>query len=378
METPRAQSRTSWINDLKFLPSAVDFYDHLDAQIDKAAHHIHLQMFIWRDDRYGKGILKKLIAAAKRGVTIRLLVDEVGSLQTPDTFFAPLKEAGGQFAWFSTLHFRKRRFFINLRNHRKLQIIDGKAAYIGGMNVGKEYAGKDKEMGEWFDLQAAIHGPAANVLQECFAEDWYFATSERFSGKEYFPDFAEVDPPKKFLAQVIASGPDSPQDPLHKSFLSLFAIAQTELWITTGYFVPNELLITGLQLCALRGVKIKLLIPTECDYAFMPYVSKAFYDQLLPYDIELYEHTGSIVHAKTLVIDDTWAMIGSANIDNRSFKLNFELNLLVHSQSINAELKKIMQGYFDDSQRVDPEAYAKRSLVKKLLEGAVRPLAPLL
>ncbi len=373
----------SEINDLPvscsdrplLLTDAKTFYQTLCNRIEKAAHHVHIQVYVWRTDHYGEKILNSVVNAAKRGVKVRLLVDEVGSIDTPEKFFRPLTEAGGQFAWFSTLHLRKQRFLVNMRNHRKVQIIDGRIGMVGGMNISREYAGEDPRYGKWHDAQVEVKGPAVSVLQDCFAEDWYYATEERIEGETYYPDLHDSS---ECLVQVIASGPDSPQEPLHKSLLALMHGAKKRLWITAGYFAPNQLLLTGLQMCAMRGVEVKLLVPVVIDHVYLPFVSRSFYEELLPYGIEIIEARKEVFHAKTAIADDCLAMVGSANFDNRSMLLNFELSLLIYDKPLVRELEGMISKYFSQGTKIEPDDHQSRPLRTKLLEASFRPFAPLL
>jgi len=354
---------------------APSYYGELLDSIMEAKHHIHLQVFIWQEDHYGSMLMNALTEAANNKVMVRVLVDEIGSFHTSERFFQPLIAAGGKFAWFSSLHFRKNRFFVNLRNHRKILIIDSKKSFVGGMNIGKEYAGEDPKLGNWFDMQIGFTGALSSVLQQCFAEDWFYATNERIEGDAYFS--AQKDTPR-YIAQVIASGPDSARDPMHKSFLALMDSARERIWITTGYFVPSNILLTGLQMCAMRGIEVRLLVPTLLDYPFMAAVSRSYYDELLPYGIEIYETSDGIYHAKTMIVDDRLAMIGSSNFDNRSMLLNFELNVVILAADLNRSLETELKGYFSKSRRVDAMEYAGRGFLQKLHEAAVRPFAPIL
>lgn len=371
----------SEINDLPvscsadplLLPDAKLFYQTLCGHIEKAAHHVHIQVYVWKTDHYGEMILEALTAAAKRGVEVRVLVDEVGSIDTPEKFFKPLTEAGGQFAWFSTLHLRKQRFLVNMRNHRKVQIIDGRIGMVGGMNISREYAG-ESQYGDWHDAQVEVKGPVASVLQDCFAEDWYYVTEKRFESEAYYPEFADSS---ECLVQVIAAGPDSPQEPLHKSLLALMHHAKKRLWITAGYFAPNQLLLTGLQMCAMRGVEVKLLVPVVSDHAYLPFISRSFYEELLPYGVEIIESRKGVFHAKTAIADDCWAMVGSANFDNRSMLLNFELNLLMYNKPLVRELEEMIRDYFSHGTKIELSDHQNRPLRTKLLEAAARPFAPL-
>ena len=227
--TTTNRNRLSGLDEIELLPDET-YFKALLAALESARHHIHFQTYVWRDDEIGRRFLAALCHAARRGVEVRLLVDELGSFETKESFFAPLTAAGGEFSWFYTLHPRRNRYFLNLRNHRKLQIIDGKQAFIGGMNVGREYLGRDPEIGDWHDLQVRLAGAAVNGLQDIFANDWFFATQRKVAGAPYFaaPERSDVAP-----VMFVESGPDSTRKPFLKSVLLLCGFAREQIDLFT-------------------------------------------------------------------------------------------------------------------------------------------------
>jgi cardiolipin synthase len=359
----------------RLLSDAAAFYPALKERISQARHHIHVEFFIWRDDSEGREFLDALIQAAQRGVAVRLLLDQIGCLGTPSKAFASLRAAGGQFAWFYSLPFGRHSRFLNLRNHRKLQIIDGQWAFIGGMNIGAEYAGKDPGLGPWHDTQLEVRGEVLSFLQEIFATDWYFATQERLLGAAYYP---APPPGNRMLCQVIAGGPDAPREPIPKSLVTLLNFASSRVWIATGYFAPDIPLLSALQICAARGVDVRLLVSEKSDHPYLVTIGRSYYEDLLRYGIRVFEYSKAIHHSKTLLIDQEWLMVGSANSDNRSMRLNFELNLLLKSPEQAKELEHIFETDFAESREILPSDFAARPLHRRILESALRPLAPLL
>ncbi|HEY9250961.1 MAG TPA: cardiolipin synthase, partial [Rariglobus sp.] len=321
------QIPASQVEEARLLPDADTFYQALLRSIAGARHHIHIQFFIWRADETGKRFLDALVAAARRGVRVRVLLDEVGCLLLPSRYFRPLIEAGGEFSWFLTISPSRNRYLFNLRNHRKLQVIDGTVAFVGGMNIGREYQGLDPAVGGWRDLQIELTGPVACVLQESFADDWYFATDRHLDDACYYPPSPRAGP---FTALVIAGGPDSLHSPVQKSLLALLQHARGRIWLTSGYFVPNSVTLTALQLCAARGVDVRLLISGKSDHPGLLHIGRSYYEELLEAGVRLFEYQASIHHSKTGILDDDWLLVGSANLDNRSMHLNFELNVLLH------------------------------------------------
>jgi cardiolipin synthase len=357
------------------LIDAKEFFPALKQRIADARHHVHIEIFIWRPDEYGREFLDALVAAAQRGVEVRLLLDQLGCFGVGRSFFQPLIDAGGQFAWFYSYRFWRHSRFINLRNHRKLQIIDGVHAFVGGMNIGREYAGKDPQLGNWRDTQMEVCGNVVTFLQETFATDWYFAAEEKLVADIYYPE-ASTGAGQPCI--VIAGGPDSPREPIPKSLLSLMNFAGQRLWIATGYFAPDVLLLSALQVCAARGVDVRLVVSEKSDHPYLIQVGRSYYEDLLRFGVRVFEYSEGVNHSKAMVIDSEWLMIGSANSDNRSMRLNFELNLLARAPAEAHRLEQMFEEDFSHSREVTLEEFTDRPLRRRLLEAALRPLAPLL
>ncbi len=360
---------------LRILPNAREFYSALEKRIQEARHHVHLEFYIWNSDDTGGRFLRVLADAARRGVIVRLLLDGVGSHGFTESLLKDFIAAGGHFSWFQSLDPKRNRFFLNLRNHRKLQVVDGRIAFVGGMNIGREYEGLDPALGQWRDVQVEAMGPVVHELQDVFADDWFFASGEKISAPAYFP---ECTGPSHCLAHVIPGGPDRRNEPISKSIVSLLNEATHRVWIATGYFVPDDVILAALELAASRGVDVRLLISEKNDHPWLVVVGRSYYGQLLAAGVRIFEYSVGINHAKVMLADDRWAMIGSANLDYRSMRLNFELNLMAHSAEKNAELARILEHDFVLSQEIDPVAFAARPFRRKFAEAALRPLSPML
>jgi cardiolipin synthase len=360
---------------LRVLRKAPAFYGALKEDIRKAKDHVHIETYIWRDDEIGREFLDLLVAAAKRGVTVRVLVDELGSLYLHESHFRPLVEAGGQFSWCHTLSPLRSRYSFNLRNHRKLQVIDGDIAYVGGMNFGREYAGLDPVDGDWADVQVRVEGSTVDVLQEIFAEDWFFGT-----GRDDIRDKADArrDAAESIGVQVLRGGPDEEDHPMLRVYVELVASAQSRLWIGTGYFVPGETMQTALQVAAARGVDVRLLVSSHSEHPMLVKAGRSYYDALLRQGIKIYEYDKGIEHSKYLVIDRDWVTVGSCNLDERSMRLNFELSLFLHSRETNAEMAAIFEATIAEARLIDRAEFARRPYAERLVESALRPLSPVL
>jgi cardiolipin synthase len=360
---------------LHVLRKAPAFYAALKEDIRKAKSHIHVETYIWRDDEVGNAFLPLLVDAAKRGVTVRVLVDELGSLYLRESYFRPLIAAGGQFSWCHTLSPLRSRYSFNLRNHRKLQIIDGEIAYVGGMNFGREYLGLDPADGDWADVQVRAEGEVVEILQEIFAEDWFFGT-----GRDDFRDKSDRkrEPGEKIFVQVLRGGPDEEDHPMLRVNLELAANAHSRLWIGTGYFVPGEIMQTALQVAAARGVDVRLLVSKKSEHPLLVKAGRSYYDALLRQGIKIYEYDKGIEHSKYMIIDDGWVSIGSSNLDERSMRLNFELSLFACCQKTNHEMAKLFKATIAEAKEINRDAFARRPYLERLVESAMRPFSPVL
>ncbi len=362
-------------DETRLLVDGGNFFAALGERIDEAKHHVHVEFYIWQKDARAEAMLDRLVAAARRGVEVRLLLDPIGCFPMRRSHFARLLEAGGKFAWFRTAHPLRNQWTFTLRNHRKLQIIDGRHCFVGGMNMGREYAGEDPAVGAWRDLQIEITGGATRKFQMVFADDWFFATKEKLLAPKYYPP---PDGEQTLLVQPMIDGPDGPDDPVEMSLVFMLNIARQRVWLTAGYFGPNEPLLTALQLSAQRGVDVRMLVAGKSDHPLLVNIGRSYYEELLRYGVKIYEYETGINHAKVALVDEEWLMVGSANLDVRSMRLNFELNALVRDPPTAAHLERVLSADFDSSRRIDAKEFSQRSRVQRWKESLVRPLAPLI
>ena len=362
-------------SSLQILRGGEPFYRTLADGIRQAQRDIHVESFIWRDDKVGAEFLQLLIDAAKRGVAVRLLLDELGCYGLRNSYFKPLLAAGGEFSWCHTLSPVRGRYAFNLRNHRKLQVIDGRIAFVGGMNFGLEYLGRDPRFGDWIDTQLRVEGAVVEVFRQIFAEDWFFATGQEDPLNEPSPETNHVE---KSLAQVIRGGPDEDDHPMLRADMLLVASAKKRLWISTGYFVPGETMQAALQVAAARGVDVRLLISSKSQHPHLVLAGRSYYDALLRQKVRIFEYSRGIDHSKCMVLDDEWALIGSSNLDERSMRLNFELSLLMLDRSMNQQLARFFSDTLAQSKEIHPAEFAQRPLSQRLVESALRPFSPVL
>jgi cardiolipin synthase len=363
-------------NRVDVLFDGADVYEALGAAIDGARHHVHAQYYLIRNDATGRWFRDCLVSAAKRGVTVRLLLDGFGCLAVGRAWRRPIEKAGGRVGEFLPMRSVLLQP-VNLRNHRKIVVVDGETAFTGGFNIGDEYKGGQMPgVGRWRDVQLRIEGPAAAELQRVFFQDWAFATGEPIDPREYFPRV----PPARGAATIaiVPSGPDTRTEAIHRLFFGAIALAEREVKVTTPYFVPTESLMVAMEFAAMRGVELKLLLPGRSNHRVTYHAGRSFYAQLLDAGVDVLEYEPGIVHAKTMVADGQVALVGSANMDLRSFRQNFEVHALVHDPATALKLRESFAEDEAKCRRVDRTEWQRRSWALRIREGAARLVSPLL
>ena len=362
-------------NAADILPDGTSFFPLLLEAIRSAQHHIHLEFYIWQQDRAGTMVRDALADAARRGVEIRIMLDEIGSLTTWRRFFRPVLDAGGHFTWFRTFAPLRGRFHLNLRNHRKLVVIDGIVAMTGGMNIGTEYWGATNGLPPYRDLQVRLRGPVVRQLAEVFAQDWHFATGERLTRTEFYPPACAEG---TVGIQIVPGGPDNEVNEVQLSMLAIVGRAQESIRLMTPYFVPEPPLLIALQLAAMRGVDVQLLVPRKCDHWYLTQVTRSYYQDLLPHGIRIFEYRPRLLHAKAAVVDGRFTMLGSANLDVRSLKINFELNVLLCCPDCAAQTTQLFERNLVESSEISLREHSRRPVRQRVAEAVLRPFAPLL
>ncbi|MFW5829111.1 MAG: cardiolipin synthase [Planctomycetota bacterium] len=360
-------------NRIEALPDAETFYPVLEREIRAAKDHIWLQFYVWRSDDTGRAMIELLVDAIRRGVTVRLLVDEIGSGHTRKIVFEPFIEAGGNFSWTTTLFPRRNRWFINLRNHRKIVVVDGRIAFTGGLNIGDEYI-KGMNGNRWHDLHVSAEGPVVRQLAAVFAEDWYFATEEHLS----FASERPVQAADGCLVQVIAGGPERMPSANGLSIAGIVHAARHRLLLSTPFLAPDDSFLDALELAVARGVQVDLLVSAETDMGLMAIIGHSFFPRLIDAGVQVYEYPRDIHHDKIMLIDDDWVLVGSINLDERSFHLNYEVALLLRDPALYQRIDAIAKGHLGDARRWTAEAFARRPLSRRLIEGMLRMLSPVM
>lgn len=358
-------------NTVELLPDTKAVHESWQRLVEGAKEHVHVFFFAWHDDTTGRRFRDLLQRKSAEGVVVRVLYDAMGCNELPPHFFNPLREQGGQVAEFMPLRLFTVTPLVNFRNHRKLVISDGQRAYTGGINVTDEYL-------EWQDIGVEVQGPAVNALQEVFVDDWYFATSEELTDDRYFPHVTPAsDKARAAICQTIASGPDQVFNTTRE--MLFLAITQTRhrLWVATPYLIPDDALMMAFRSAAYRGIDIKIFVPGKSDSPIVQRASRAYYAALIEGGVSIFEYDG-MLHAKAIVFDDDNTLIGSANLDIRSFRLNFELSMLIQSRQLNTELADWFATISRSSTRVKREDLRRHSYPAQLVDAVAHLLSPLL
>jgi cardiolipin synthase A/B len=365
-------------NSFHLLTEPEDVFTQLEDAIKSAEDSIHMEYYIFRRDKTGKRIRDLLAEAAARGVEVRLLVDGVGSWTIGNVFMKPLKDAGAKFAKYLPVTFLGRPWHWNLRNHRKITVIDGSVGYIGSANIGDEYRMRSGNVTDFYDEQIKCEGPVVQQLQEVFAGDWFFATGENLLHDRYFPLPVRHG---TTAGQIITSGPDDPRHTFHEMLCAALHAATKSVRIVTPYFIPDQALIVALRTAAMRGVHVEIMLARNAPSfheRLIGFAGRSYYEDLLSYEIDIYEYLPGFLHAKSVIIDSAWASVGTANMDIRSFRLNFEVNINFYSQKTCSLLTKDFEENLKRCERITLETFKKRSYALQCAENSLRVFSPIL
>ncbi|MFT5048868.1 MAG: cardiolipin synthase [Chlamydiales bacterium] len=353
-----------------------DFYASLVTAIRTARRHIHLEFYIWRPDRIGTRLRDLLVEKARAGLEVRLLIDGVGSAGFDSKFAQPLRQAGGRVVCFNQPRWsRVRSQRANFRTHRKIVIIDGVTAFTGGMNIADYHSSEFVGALAQRDTHVRIVGMPASLLQLVFLENWHFANG---SGPREADYLCLDDEPGQRLVQIAASGPDTEYAPIHKLFLEAVHGARERLYVSSPYFLPDAALVAALQSAALRGVDVRVLVPSQGNYRIVRLASRTYYDELLGCGVKLYEYLPRMLHSKTLVADEGVAILGSANLDNRSFHLNFEVVAVLYDGECARELATRFEADLLEARVVERGEDETQSLPVRFAHSLARLVAPFL
>ncbi|EKQ56460.1 MULTISPECIES: cardiolipin synthase [unclassified Clostridium] len=352
-------------------------FKQLIEDIRSAKKYIHVEYYIFRGDVLGKKIIDELTKKVQDGLEVRLLVDSMGSRKLRKKDLKKYINAGGKFSLFFPGILPHINTRINYRNHRKIVVIDGIYGYVGGFNVGKEYIGKDPEVGFWRDTHVRIQGEAVNALNERFLLDWGHASGEKIIdyskyAEEFRRDLGDVG------IQIVTSGPDHKEEYIRNAYLKLINNAKKNLYLETPYLVLDSPILEALKISALSGVDVRIIIPGNPDHFFMKWAASSYVGELLEAGVKVYNYQNGFIHAKTIVADSIVMSIGTANLDIRSFKLNFEVNAFIYDDRIAKDGEMQFMKDIKDSEQITQEIYNGRSLSLKIKESLIRLVSPIL
>lgn len=368
-------------NSVKLLFNGEEKFPTLLSALEDAASHIHLEYYIYEYDETGNAIADILIKKAKQGVEVRFLYDHFGSHGLSNGFIKRLEEAGVDTAPFYRIKWYAFANRMNYRNHRKIIIIDGKKSFIGGINISDRYRNDTKPKNGlfWRDTHLMIDGRATIYLQYLFICDWNFSHETKLHyGKDYFPQNFDTPEIQNDVVQIVPSGPDSKLPVIFYSIMKAIGSARERVLITSPYFIPGESLMDALIILAKSGVEVKLLVPGKSDSKMVNSAARSYYTELLKHGVRVFTYEKGFVHAKTMVIDDDLSVVGSANMDYRSFDLNFEVNAMLYSKEITSQLQKSFEEDLKESHEINANDWLNRPAYKLLWEKLIRLLAPLL
>ena len=363
---------------VELLASGGATLDALLREMAQARSHIHLEYYIFEPDQTGRAVLQALTERASAGIAVRLLVDAIGSsrllARRHAALLDALRQAGGQVAVFHRARLDRLRPLVNLRTHRKIAVIDGRVGLLGGINVTDAENERVRPDDAYRDTHLLLRGAAVRWLQYVFLQDWYYASGHQLHHDGHVLPTGE--PPGQVPVQIVASGPDSDGEAIHRAAIDALNLARERVWLSTPYFVPTEPAITALTNAALRGVQVKLMVPERSDSRIVTAAARSYYQELQNAGVLVFEYRGRMFHPKTLVMDSLYSMVGSANFDNRSFRLNFEVAAVLYDRALNQQLAGMFEADLSNCRLVPRNRHAP--VHQQLFEALARLGSPLL
>ena len=365
------------VQSIEILPSGGTTLDALLREINAAQHHVHLEYYIFEPDQTGTRLLNALTAKARAGVEVRLLVDAICSpallSRKHRQLLTTLLDAGGEYAVFHPTRLDRLRPLVNLRTHRKIVVVDGHVGLMGGINVTDDENENVRPHDAYRDTHLLLRGGAVRWLQYLFLQDWQYANGKPPRGEQsLLPDVA----PGGLPVQIVASGPDTDGEAIHRAMIDALNMARQRIWLATPYFVPTEPALLALVNAALRGVQVKLIVPQRSDSRIVTAAARSYYKELQDAGALVFEYSGRMFHAKTLLVDEHYGMVGSANFDNRSFRLNFEVAAAVYDRTFNTQLADMFEADLSECKLVP--THRRPPALQYVFEAVARLGSPLL
>lgn len=362
-------------NEVQILRNGEETFPEIFKTIEQAKHHIHLEYYIIEDDRIGNRLRELLIKKAEEGVKVRLIFDDVGSWKLRKKFIRSMSEAGIRIDCFMKVRFPMLTSRVNYRNHRKIMVVDGTTAFVGGLNFADRYLDGKPGIGAWRDTHLKVIGGGATALQIIFMADWYFVSKEILKGDEYFKPF-ESGSGK--LVQMVASGPDSDWESISQAYFTAISSATESVYISTPYLMPTADIVTALKTSALGGIDVRIIVPGISDAITPKWGTNSYIEELLDAGVKVYFYRAGFIHSKVIIADGIFSSVGTANLDFRSLETNFEVNAMIYDEEIAQILTKQFLDDQSKSELILLDEWRKRPRINKIKESFSRILSPML
>ncbi len=365
-------------NDVRIFTDGEDKFRELIYELDHAKSYIHLQYYIIRDDELWKKIEEVLIRKVRQGVKVRVLFDSMGCRSTKHSVWRRLEAAGVEVAEFFPAFLGKFQLRLNYRNHRKIVVIDGRLGFVGGFNIGREYLGRSRKFGYWRDTHLCIEGSAVTSLAVRFVLDWNYAAKENLFLDDSLFEIPEYVRGGRDPIQIITSGPDSRYPKIRDNYLRLIHMARKNIYIQTPYFVPDDDIKSALVIAAKSGIDVRIMIPCKPDHPFVYWATYSYIGEMIEAGARCYTYDNGFLHSKCLCVDGLVSCVGTANMDIRSFELNFEVNAVIYSSKTTLRLEKIFENDIPKSTMITRKKYRQRNWFIRFREQFCRLFSPVL
>ena len=362
-------------NEVKILEGGKNTFGAIFEAIKNAEHHIHLEYYIFSDDKIGNQLKDLLIEKSLQGIEVRIIIDDVGSWGLKQRFINELRKSGIEIYPFMEVRFPRLTSQVNFRNHRKILIVDGVIGFTGGVNIADRYVEGIKKIGQWRDTHLQITGDAVACMQVVFAADWYFCINENLTGTRYFKPFTEKT---GTAVQISASGPDSDWESISQAFFAAIANARKKVYIVTPYLMPPPNILSALKVAALSSIDVRIIIPRRSDALIPRWSSFSYVSELLEAGVGVYFYDAGFIHSKYIIIDDNFATVGTTNLDFRSLETNFEINAFIYDANFAARLEVVFMTDLQNSKEILRDYWEKRPWHKKFRESIAHIVSPLL
>ncbi len=365
-------------NDIRIYTDGEEKFKALLNEMEHARNYIHLEYYIIRNDELWKEIEEVLVRKARQGVEVRVLFDSMGCRSMHKSDWKRLEKAGIEVAEFFPALLGKLQLRVNYRNHRKIVVIDGRIGFVGGFNIGREYLGRNKKFGYWRDTHICIEGSAVTSLAVRFVLDWNYAAGENLFLEDHLFEIPQYVRVGRDPVQIVSSGPDSHSQEIRNNYLKMIHMARKNIYIQTPYFVPDDSILNALKIAAKSGVDVRIMIPCKPDHPFVYWASTSYLGEMIQAGARCYTYDNGFLHTKCVCVDGHVSCIGTANMDIRSFKLNFEVNAVIYSAKTTRKLEEAFENDITKSTLVTKKLYGKRNMYIRFKEQFSRLFSPLL